>query len=260
MLEILDIDGMRTAGKVASDILDKIGEIIQPNISTMDINNYGEKLMDEVGAISGSLGYYGFPGVLCTSINDVVCHGIPSGSVVLKSGDFINVDVALKFNGYYGDTSRCFPVGKVLPKTKELIYTTYEAMWAAIEQCKPGMCVNNIGIIIENRIKKTNFSIVKRFCGHGIGKNMHEDPEVPHYYEPGCTAILREGMAITIEPMINGSKNYNCRILSDGWTAKTIDGNMSAQWEHTIYITNNGCEVMTYNNYDKEKNKPQVIC
>lgn len=248
---------MRNAGQLAAYILNEISFIIKEGLSTLAIDNYAKELLFKTGARSASLGYHGFTGHLCTSINDVVCHGIPNDKVILKNGDFVNVDLALELDGHYGDTSRCFIVGKIKPATKDLIDTTYQAMWSAISICRPGMKVNEIGKTIEQFLKnsKKNYGIVRRFCGHGIGKNMHQEPDVSHYYDSHNSSILSEGMCITIEPMINGSKNYNCRILEDGWTAKTLDGSPSAQWEHTIYITSNGYEVMTYNTYDEQKGK-----
>ena len=257
---MLDMVKMKAAGQLAAEILSQLTIIIEDDISTLDIDNYVKEKLALHKARSGSFGYYGFTGHLCTSINDVVCHGIPNKNVILHKGDFINTDLALELDGHYGDTSRCFMIGKVESTVRDLVDTTYEAMWAAIEICRPGLKVNEIGRTIEKYLKqsKKQYGIVRRFCGHGIGNLMHQDPDVPHYYDPHNDFTLTAGICITIEPMINGSANHGCRILADGWTAKTLDGACSAQWEHTIYITETGYEVMTYNDYDLKKGKNKI--
>jgi methionyl aminopeptidase len=252
---VLDINKMREASQLAAHVLEEVDKIIKPGISTLDIDNLCYRIITEHNAIPGALNYHGFPKSVCTSINDVICHGIPSEKDVLKKGDIINVDVALKLNNHFGDTSRCFQVGKVEDKHKKLLSITYEAMWAAIAICKNGIKVNEIGRVIQEYIKPYGYGIVKDFCGHGIGHNMHEEPEIAFFYDANNFHILETGRCYT---MINiGS--HKVRILPDKWTAKTIDGTFSAQWEHTIYINDKGCEVMSFNSFDKSKGKSPII-
>ena len=256
--EILDKLKMKKASELATYVLEEVSKIIKPGISTLEINDLCHKIIIENNGVPGALNFQGFPKSVCTSINDVICHGIPSEKDILKNGDFVNVDVALRLDNHYGDTSRCFTVGKVDEKVQKLINHTYEAMWAAIQICKSGVAVHQIGKTIENYIKPYGYGIVRDFCGHGIGKKMHEDPEVPAFFDKNNRVILETGMCITIEPMINRG-NPRVRVLPDGWTAKTIDGSMSAQWEHTIYITDKGCEVLSFNSMDMVSKKSPII-
>lgn len=255
---VLDKEKMRQASQLAAYVLEEVSKIIKQGISTLDIDNLCHRIMIEHKAIPGSLGYYGFPKSVCTSINDVVCHGIPNSQDILKNGDIINVDVALGLNGYFGDTSRCFKIGKVQTSHQKLLSVTYEAMWAAIKICKNNVPINHIGKTIEAYVKPYGYSIVKDFCGHGIGCNMHEDPEIPFFFDKNHDELLQTGRCYTIEPMINEG-NYRVRILNDGWTAKTVDGSYSAQWEHTLYIHDDGCEVLSFNSFDLDLGKEAII-
>jgi methionyl aminopeptidase len=255
---ILDKKKMKEASQLAVYVLKEVEKIIKPGISTLEIDNLSYKIITENGGWPAALNYNGFPKSVCTSINDVVCHGIPNEKDILYNGDFINVDVALKLNGYYGDTSRCFFVGKVNDKYKKLVNITYEAMWNAINICRHGLYIKEIGKIIEATVKSYKYGVVRDFCGHGIGKELHMDVNIPFYYDCNNNEILEYGKCYTIEPMIN-ENSYKIRILNDGWTAKTIDGGRSAQWEHTIYINENGCEVMSFNEFDKINKKSEII-
>jgi methionyl aminopeptidase len=254
----LDKDKMRNASQLAAHILDEVEKIIKPGVSTLEINDLCHKIIIENKAWPGALNYHGFPKSVCTSINDVICHGIPKSTDILKNGDFINVDIALKLDEHYGDTSRCFKVGKLLDNHNDLMMTTYEAMWKGISICKGGVLVNEIGKVIESFIKPKKYSIVRDFCGHGIGSEMHTDIDIPYYYDKDNKDILITGKCYTIEPMINAG-SYKVKIDKDKWTARTIDGSRSAQWEHTIYINNDGCEVMSFNSFDEKKKKNRII-
>ncbi len=258
MNKILDKDKMSKASQLAAHVLDEVEKIITPGISTLEINDLCHKIIIENNGIPGALNYNGFPKSVCTSINDVICHGIPNSKDILKNGDFINVDVALQLDGHYGDTSRCFKVGKLEDKHRQLMMVTYEAMWQAIGICKGGLKVNEIGKLMEAFIKPYKYGIVRDFCGHGIGNKMHMDIDVPYYYDKNNENILITGRCYTIEPMINGG-SPRVKIDKDKWTARTIDGSRSAQWEHTIYINDDGCEVMSFNSFDEKNKKSRVI-
>lgn len=255
---ILNKKKMKNASQLAAYVLSEVEKIIKPGISTLEIDNLCYKIITENGGWPAALNYHGFPKSVCTSINDVVCHGIPNEKDILYNGDFLNVDVALKLNDHYGDTSRCFFVGKLQDKSKKLVSVTYEAMWSAISICKNGVPINKIGKVIESIINPYKYGIVKDFCGHGIGHELHMNVNIPFYYDKNNEDILEYGKCYTIEPMIN-ENSPNIRILKDGWTAKTIDGGRSAQWEHTIYINENGCEVMSFNEFDRLNGKLEII-
>lgn len=254
----LDKDKMRKASQLAAHVLDEVEKIIKPGISTLEIDDLCHKIIIENNGWPGALNYHGFPKSVCTSINDVICHGIPKSTDILKNGDFINVDVALKLDNHYGDTSRCFKVGKLLDNHNNLMMITYEAMWKAISICKNGLLVNEIGKVIEAFIKPYKYNIVRDFCGHGIGHEMHENIDIPYYYDKNNKDILITGKCYTIEPMINAG-SHKVKIENDNWTAKTIDGSRSAQWEHTIYINDDGCEVMSFNSFDEKNKKSKII-
>ena len=259
MIKILDIEKMRKASQLAAHVLDEVEKIIKPGVTTLEINDLCHKIIVENKGRPAALNYHGFPKSVCTSINNVICHGIPSATDILANGDFINVDVALELDTHYGDTSRCFKVGKLLDKHRDLMMVTYEAMWKAIGICKGGLLVNEIGKIMESFIKPHKYSIVRDFCGHGIGNEMHMDIDVPYYYDKNNKDILVTGKCYTIEPMINGG---SCKMKideKDKWTARTVDGSRSAQWEHTIYINDDGCEVMSFNSFDEKNKKSRVI-
>lgn len=239
---------MRAAGRMAAELLDVLGELVKPGVSTQELNDVAEKWTQERGAVSAPLGYPGgpnaFPRSICTSINEVVCHGIPNTDEVLKEGDIINIDVTPKLEGYHGDTSRTFYVGAVSDETKRLVEVTEECLRRGIAEVKPGARLGDIGAAIQEYAEGQGFSVVKDFVGHGIGKVFHTAPQVPHYGKRGKGARLEPGMCFTIEPMINEG-TWEVEILDDGWTAVTADGKLSAQFEHTIYVTENGVEVLT---------------
>lgn len=256
----MNLDKMRIAGHLAAKTLEEVEKFIKPGISTEDINIICHNFIIKNNARPGALNYYGFPKSVCTSINNVVCHGIPSAKDVLKEGDILKVDVVVEKDGYYGDTCRCFIIGEGDELTHHLVLTTYNAMWQAIKICKSGISVNKIGETIENYIRLNgNYGIVRDFCGHGIGKKMHLLPNVLNYKDKSNNFILQENTCITIEPMINSSNEFRVYVTEDKWTVKTKDNSNSCQWEHTIYINNNGCEVLTFNNYDKQHNQSPVI-
>ena len=234
---------MHKAGKLAAQVLDYINDFIEPNITTNYLNDLCHQFIIENNAIPAPLNYKGFPKSICTSVNHVVCHGIP-GDKILNDGDIINVDVTPILNGWHGDTSRMFYVGKVKLKARKLVETTYEAMMKGIEKIKPGNTLGDIGHAIQVFAEKKNYSIVRDFCGHGLGKVFHDQPSVLHFGKPGQGEKLREGMFFTVEPMINIG-DYKIKVLSDGWTAVTSDKSLSAQFEHTVGVTKNGYEIFT---------------
>ncbi len=235
---------MRAAGALAAEILDKVGPLIEPGVTTAQIDQLVHELTEAAGATSAPYGYKGFPAHCCTSLNDVVCHGIPDEKRVLKEGDIINLDVTPILDGYYGDTSRTFPVGEVSPLARELVGVTYEALWKGIAAVRPGGRVGDIGHAIQSFVEPRGFSVVRQFTGHGIATAFHTKPEVLHYGKPDTGDLLQPGTCFTIEPMINIGE-WRCQILDDGWTAVTVDGKLSAQFEHTLVVTESGVEIFT---------------
>tara|TARA_Y100000817_G_scaffold204259_1_gene160052 strand:- start:482 stop:1255 length:774 start_codon:yes stop_codon:yes gene_type:complete len=244
---------MRIAGKLAAKTLDMLTENIKEGISTDHIDKLGYEFIRDNGGYSAPLYYRGFKKSLCTSLNHVVCHGVPSSERILKEGDAINVDVTAIVDGYYGDTSRMFSVGKLSVKANNLINTTYESMMKAINILKPGVKLGDIGNEIQTYVEDKGFSVVRDFCGHGISNVFHEHPNVLHYGKKNTGIELESGMTFTIEPMINAGK-YDVKILNDGWTAVTKDKSLSAQFEHTVGITENGYEIFTKS--DKNYSRP----
>jgi methionyl aminopeptidase len=236
---------MRKAGRLAADVLDMITDYIKPGISTNELDDICHKFItEEQKAIPAPLNYRGFPKSICTSLNHVVCHGIP-GQRILKSGDCLNIDVTVIKDGFHGDTSRMFFAGKPSIKAQRLSDIAYKSMWLGIEQLSDGKYLGDIGCAIQSYVEKNRFSVVREYCGHGIGRVFHEEPQVLHYGKPGTGVKLKAGMTLTIEPMVNaGKKEVN--LLPDGWTVVTKDHSLSAQWEHTILITKNGFEVLTF--------------
>ncbi len=234
---------MRLAGNLASRTLDMLTENIKPGISTDKIDKLGYEFIKDNGGFSAPLFYRGFKKSLCTSLNHVVCHGIPSDRV-LNEGDIINIDVTAIVNDHHGDTSRMFCVGQTPVKANNLIEATYEAMMKAIKILKPNVKLGDIGHEIQSYVEEKGFSVVRDFCGHGVNTKFHEPPNVLHYGEKNTGAELAPGMTFTIEPMINSGK-YDVKVLSDGWTAVTKDKSLSAQFEHTVGITENGYEIFT---------------
>ena len=233
----------RLAGIIAAGALDEVSKIIKPGICTEEIDNLCYQYINDHDAYSAPLFYRGFPKSCCTSTNHIVCHGIPSDKI-LKNGDIVNVDVTAIKDGWHGDTSRTFEVGEVSIKAKKLVKTTYEAMMKAIKIIKEDIHLGDIGSVIQNHVEAQGFSVVQDFCGHGIGKSFHKEPNVLHYGKKGTGAKVKAGMIFTIEPMINLG-NYETKTLNDGWTAVTKDKSLSAQFEHTIGVTKDGYEIFT---------------
>ncbi len=234
---------LRHAGKISAQCLDFITNKIKPGISTKEIDDLCVAFLKKNNAVSAPLYYRGFPKSVCTSVNHVVCHGIPSEKT-LKDGDIINVDVTSFIDGFHGDTSRTFCVGNVSVKAKKLVETTKEALDKSIKILKPGVHLGDIGNNIQNYVEDKGYSVVRDFCGHGVGREFHEEPNILHYGKSGTGPKIEEGMVFTIEPMINAGK-YETKLLNDGWTAVTKDKSLSAQFEHTVGITNNGYEIFT---------------
>lgn len=241
---------MRIAGKLAADVLEMIGEYVQVGISTGKLDQICHDYIIAQGAIPAPLNYKGFPKSICTSVNHVICHGIPSDSKILKDGDIINIDITVIKDGYHGDTSKMFGVGKISPLADRLMKVTREALFLGIEQVKPGNHLGDIGHVIQNLANKERFSVVKEYCGHGIGLIFHEEPQVLHYGRPGTREEILEGMCFTIEPMLNAGK-ADTRLLPDDWTVVTRDKKLSAQWEHTLLVTSTGVEILTLRNEEK---------
>lgn len=237
-------DKMRLAGRLAADVLDMIGEHVKPGVTTAQLDQICHKYITETqGAIPAPLNYRGFPKSICTSVNHVVCHGIP-GDRKLKSGDAVNIDITVIKDGFHGDTSRMFMVGKAGIQAERLSQVAFESMWLGIEEVAPGKRLGDIGAAIQKNVEKNRFSVVREYCGHGIGRVFHEDPQVLHYGQSGTGMELQPGMTFTIEPMVNAGKRH-VRLLPDGWTVVTRDHKLSAQWEHTVLVTESGYEVLT---------------
>ncbi len=237
-------DKMRVAGRATASVLDMIGEFVVPGVTTGELDRIcHEFIVNELNSIPAPLNYRGFPKSICTSVNHVVCHGIP-GEKKLKDGDIVNIDISVIVDGWHGDTSRRFYVGKPTIRGKRLVDITHECMKRGIEMVKPGVHLGDIGNTIQRFAESNNCSVVREYCGHGIGQEFHEDPQVLHYGRKGTGDILEAGMTFTIEPMINLG-NRQVKLLPDGWTVVTKDHSLSAQWEHTILVTETGFEVLT---------------
>ena len=245
------IAGMRTACRLASEVLDYLTPLIQPGVTTLEIDRLAAEYMKQQGTVSATIGYQPsgyppYPGHLCTSINHVVCHGIPNEKP-LKKGDILNVDVTVIKDGWFGDNSRMYLIGgeaAASVQARRLVQVTYEAMWKGIVLVRPGARLGDIGHAIQTYAEGNGFSVVREFCGHGIGQRFHEDPQVLHYGRPGTLEELKPGMTFTIEPMINAGKR-DIKEMGDGWTIVTRDRSLSAQWEHTVLVTETGYEVLT---------------
>jgi methionyl aminopeptidase len=244
LLSSREIDKMRQAGRLAAQLLNHLAPLVQPGISTLELNDEAERWTKAHGAKSAPLGYNGFPKSICTSVNEVVCHGIPSQKEILKDGDILNIDVTLIVDGYHGDTSRMFCVGEASPLALKLVNVTKDCMLKGIEQVKPGAKIGDIGAAIQHYAEAQGFSVVRDFVGHGISNIFHTAPQIPHYGKQGTGKKLRPGMVFTIEPMINEG-SYEVEVLADKWTAVTCDRKLSAQWEHTVAVTHDGVEILT---------------
>ena len=239
-----DIAKMRIAGKLAAEVLEMIAEYVKPGVTTEELDRIcHDYIVNVQKAIPAPLNYKGFPKSICTSINHVVCHGIP-GDKVLKDGDTLNIDVTVIKDGYHGDTSRMFYAGQSTIMARRLGDITYECMWLGISKIRPGAHLGDIGFVIQQHAEKAGYSVVREFCGHGIGKVFHEEPQVLHYGRPGTLEKIEAGMIFTVEPMINAGRR-EIREMGDGWTIRTRDRSLSAQWEHTVLVTETGYEVLT---------------
>ena len=235
---------MRTAGRLASEVLQMIAPRVEPGITTAELDRIcHDYIVNEQQAIPAPLNYRGFPKSICTSVNHVVCHGIP-GDKKLKEGDIINIDITVIKDGFHGDTSKMFFVGKPPIRAARLVDVTYECMKLGIEMVRPGVRLGAIGHAIQRHAEGASYSVVREYCGHGIGREFHEDPQVLHYGEPGTGVELLPGMTFTIEPMVNAGERH-VRLLPDQWTVVTRDRSLSAQWEHTVLVTDEGYEVLT---------------
>jgi methionyl aminopeptidase len=235
---------MREAGRLAAQVLDMIGDHVKAGVTTDELDRLcHDHIVQVQQAVPANLNYRGFPKTICTSVNHVVCHGIPNDKR-LKNGDIINIDVTVIRDGFHGDTSRMYFVGKPLPHAQRLVQDCFEAMWQGIRCVRPGARLGDIGHAIQQHTEGQGFTVVREYCGHGIGRIYHEDPQVLHYGKPGTGLELRAGMTFTIEPMINAGKR-DVKLLPDGWTVVTRDHSLSAQWEHTVLVTDDGFEVLT---------------
>lgn len=246
------IEKMRHAGRLTARVLEALSDVICPGMTTMQIDEFCEDyIRHTLKAIPGSKGQYGYPYSVNTSVNDVICHGMPSASQTLKEGDIVNVDITVIYEGHYGDSSKMFCIGQVAPHAKRLVDITQECLYKGIAVVKPNATVGDIGHAIQQHAERNHYSVVREYCGHGIGEKMHEDPQVAHYGSAGKGAVLQEGMTFTIEPMINQGaaevKHVNVPISpTKHWPiAKTKDRRLSAQWEHTILVTKTGFEILT---------------
>ena len=246
-----EIEKMRIAGKLAAQTLEMVGDHVKAGVTTEQLNQIcHDFIVNEQEAIPAPLNYKGFPKSICTSVNHVICHGIPSDKKKLKNGDIINIDVTVIKDGYHGDTSKMFFVGAPSIAAERLVRITHECMYKGIELVKPGARLGDIGEVIQKHAESNYYSVVREYCGHGIGAVFHEDPQVMHYGKKGTGMELKEGMIFTIEPMINQGKRH-CKLLPDEWTVVTKDHKLSAQWEHTILVTKDGFEVLTIRDEEK---------
>lgn len=241
-----ELDKMRTAGRMAAEVLEMIGPFVEAGISTGELDRIcHEYIVNELDAVPAPLNYNGFPKSICTSVNEVVCHGIPSDKKTLKSGDIVNIDITVIKDGFHGDTSKMFFVGTPASHAERLVKITQECLYRGIEVVKPGATLGDIGHVIQQHAEKNYYSVVREYCGHGIGRVFHEEPQVLHYGRRGSGMTLKEGMTFTIEPMLNAGRRHVKLNKKDGWTVTTRDGRLSAQWEHTLAVTATGVEVLT---------------
>ena len=240
-----DIEKMKIAGRKAASVLEMLDDHVKPGVTTNQLDEIAYKFItEELKCIPANINYNGYPKTLCTSVNQVVCHGIPSDDRVLKNGDIINIDVTVIEDGWHGDTSKMYLVGKVADHAKRLVEVTQECMFAGIREVRPGAHLGDVGAAIQEHAETNHYSVVRDYCGHGIGQVYHEEPQVLHYGQRHEGLELKEGMCFTIEPMINLG-DYQTKLLNDGWTVVTKDGRLSAQWEHTIAVTSSGYEILT---------------
>ena len=245
-----DINKMRLVGRLAAEQLEMIEEFVKPGVSTETLNQICHEYTREIqNAIPAPLNYRGFPKSICTSVNHVVCHGIPNEKKILKDGDIINIDVTLKKNGFHGDTSKTFLVGNTSKLANRLTEVCQESLYLGIQAVRPGGHVGDIGAVIQKHVERNRFSVVREYCGHGIGRVFHDEPQILHYGKEGTGPELRPGMVFTIEPMVNVGKP-NVKLLPDNWTVVTKDHKLTAQWEHTVLVTEIGYEILTWRKDD----------
>ena len=250
-----DLAKMREAGRLAAEGLELIGDYVVPGVSTEKLDSIcHDHIVNVQKAIPACLGYRGFPKSVCTSVNQVVCHGIPSEKKILKNGDIINIDVTVIKDGWYGDTSKMYTVGSVAAHAQRLIDVSQECLYKAIDLVKPGIRLGDIGHLIQTHAEANYYSVVRDYCGHGIGMEFHEEPQVLHYGTPNTGLVLAEGMTFTIEPMVNAGK-HGTKLKPDGWTVETRDGRLTSQWEHTLAVTSDGVEVLTARHEEHYKKK-----
>lgn len=241
-----EIAKMRVAGRLAAEVLEMITPYVKPGISTGELDRIcHDYIVNVQQAIPAPLNYNGFPKSICTSVNHVICHGIPSDEKTLKDGDIINIDITVIKDGFHGDTSKMFSVGRTAEHAERLIRITQECLYLGINAVKPGVTLGDIGHVIQTHAESNHYSIVREYCGHGIGRVFHEDPQVLHYGRPRTGSVIVEGMTFTIEPMLNAGTRHTKLSKKDGWTVTTKDRRLSAQWEHTLAVTRDGCEVLT---------------
>ncbi len=238
-----ELDIMREAGRIVALTHEELKKHIVPGVTTKELDEIAEKFIRSCGATPSFKGYGGFPGSICTSVNEVLVHGIP-GNRVLKEGDIISIDIGAKYNGYHGDSAWTYPVGKIDEETRRLLEVTEKSLYIGLEKAKPGERLSNISHAIQVFVESNGFSVVREYVGHGIGKQLHEDPPVPNYGPPDKGPILKPGMVLCIEPMVNAGSRY-VKTLADNWTVVTVDGKNCAHYEHTIAITEEGCEILT---------------
>ncbi len=239
-----ELEKMRSAGRLVGQVLTALSAVVAPGVTTADLDALAEQLIVDAGAIPAFKGYHGYPATICASVNDEVIHGIPSGKRILQAGDIISIDVGAALGGYYGDSAITLPVGPISEAAAKLLRVTDESLYKAIEVVKPGGRVSDIGHAVQAHVEAHGFSVVREFVGHGIGQQMHEEPQVPNYGEPGRGPRLAEGMVLAIEPMVNAGKPA-VKVLSDGWTAVTRDRSLAAHFEHTVAVTADGPWILT---------------
>lgn len=250
------IEKMRVAGRLAAQVLEMIGDHIQPGVTTAELDKIcHDYIVNEQEAIPAPLNYKGFPKSICTSVNHVICHGIPTDKKVLKKGDIINVDITVIKDGFHGDTSKMFFVGEASIQAQRLVRVTQECLYMGIQMVKPGIKLGDIGAAIQKHAENNHYSVVREYCGHGIGEGFHEEPQVLHYGKANTGITLQPGMTFTIEPMINAGKRHT-KLLPDKWTVVTKDHKLSAQWEHTILVTETGYEVLTLRTEENDLPSP----
>jgi methionyl aminopeptidase len=247
-----EIEKMRIAGRLAAEVLEMVSDRVQPGVTTEELDRIcHDHIVTRQKAIPAPLNYRGFPKSICTSVNNQVCHGIP-GNKLLKKGDIVNVDITVIKDGYHGDTSKMFCVGEPSILARRLVRTTQQAMRIGIAEVRPGATIGDIGHAIQRFVESRNFSVVHEYCGHGIGREFHEEPQVLHYGRPGTGLVLQAGMCFTVEPMVNAGKRF-IKLLPDGWTVVTKDRSLSAQWEHTVLVTAEGHEILTLREEERQE-------